>query len=153
MIEKEFVLVSQGIEIFRTKSQEKAVNMVKEYNDEYFDYLQKCYDNYERPADNYVDLEIEYSDEKEKDKEIERLIISLQAQEELTMNEHIKVERLNKELKIYKLRHKLALKKLNSAIRHYDNDKENNAIIYTKQILEGQGIEEKCHNMLRGDKE
>lgn len=27
--------------------------------------------------------------------EIERLIISLQAQEELTMNEHIKVERLN----------------------------------------------------------
>ena len=27
--------------------------------------------------------------------EVERLIISLQAQEELTMNEHIKVERLN----------------------------------------------------------
>lgn len=73
MIDKEFVLVSQGIEIFRTKSQEKAVNMVKESNDEYFDYQQKCYDNYERPADNYVDLEIEYSDEKEKDKEIERL--------------------------------------------------------------------------------
>lgn len=59
------------------------------------------------------------------------------------------IERLNKELEIYKLRHKLALKKLNSAIRHYDNDKENNAIIYTKQILEGQGIEEKCLNMLR----
>lgn len=73
MIDKEFVLVSQGIEIYRTKSQENAVNMVKEYNDEYFDYLQKCYDNYERPADNYVDLEIEYSNEKEKDKEIERL--------------------------------------------------------------------------------
>lgn len=71
MIDKEFVLVSQGIEIYRTKSQENAVNMVKEYNDEYFDYLQKCYDNYERPADNYVDLEIEYSNEKEKDKEIE----------------------------------------------------------------------------------
>ena len=73
MIDKEFVLVSQGIEIYRTKSQENAVNMVKEYNDEYFDYLQKCYDNYERPADNYVDLEIEYSNKKEKDKEIERL--------------------------------------------------------------------------------
>ena len=29
------------------------------------------------------------------EQEIERLIISLQAQEELTMNEHIKVERLN----------------------------------------------------------
>ena len=73
MIDKEFVLVSQGIEIYRTKSQENAVNKVKECNDEYFDYLQKCYDNYERPADNYVDLEIEYSNEKEKDKEIERL--------------------------------------------------------------------------------
>ncbi len=73
MNDKEFVLVSQGIEIYRTKSQENAVNMVKESNDEYFDYLQKCYDNYERPADNYVDLEIEYSNEKEKDKEIERL--------------------------------------------------------------------------------
>ena len=73
MNDKEFVLVSQGIEIYRTKSQENAVNMVKEYNDEYFDYLQKCYDNYERPADNYVDLEIEYSNEKDKDKEIERL--------------------------------------------------------------------------------
>lgn len=73
MIDKEFVLVSQGIEIYRTKSQEKAVGMVKEHNDEYFDYLQKCYDNYERPADNYVDLEIEYSNEKEKDKVIERL--------------------------------------------------------------------------------
>ena len=59
------------------------------------------------------------------------------------------IERLNIELEIYKLRHKLALRKLNSAIRHYDTDKENNAIIYTKQILEGQGIEEKCHNMLR----
>ena len=73
MNDKEFVLVSQGIEIYRTKSQENAVNMVKEYNDEYFNYLQKCYDNYERPADNYVDLEIEYSNEKDKDKEIERL--------------------------------------------------------------------------------
>ena len=73
MNDKEFVLVSQGIEIYRTKSQENAVNMVKESNDEYFDYLQKCYDNYERPADNYVDLEIEYSNEKEKDLEIERL--------------------------------------------------------------------------------
>ena len=31
----------------------------------------------------------------DKEEEIERLIISLQAQEELTMNEHIKVERLN----------------------------------------------------------
>lgn len=73
MNEKEFVLVSQGIEIYRTKSQEDAVNMVKKENDEYFDYRQRCADNYERPADNYIDLEIEYASEKEKDKEIERL--------------------------------------------------------------------------------
>lgn len=73
MSEKEFVLVSQGIEIYRTKSQENAINMVKKENDEYFDYCQRCADNYERPADNYIDLEIEYPSEKEKDKEIERL--------------------------------------------------------------------------------
>lgn len=35
------------------------------------------------------------NESKSKSREIERLIISLQAQEELTMNEHIKVERLN----------------------------------------------------------
>ena len=72
---------------------------------------------------------------------------------EIISNQDKEIERLNKELEIYKLRHKLALKKLNSAIRHYDTDKENNAIIHTKQILEGNGIEEKCHNMLRGDAE
>lgn len=59
-MKKIFVLVSQGIEIMRTENQEKAINYVKKANDEYFDYLQKCYDNYERPADNYIDLEIEY---------------------------------------------------------------------------------------------
>ena len=88
MKDKEFVLVSQGIEIFRTKSQEKAVNMVKESNDEYFDYQQKCYDNYERPADNYVDLEIEYSDEKEKDKEIEKLHSIIKEVREYIENEY-----------------------------------------------------------------
>ena len=70
---KEFVLVSQGIEIYRTKSQENAINYVKKENDEWFDYKQKCIDNYEDYADNYIDLEIEYPSEKEKDKEIERL--------------------------------------------------------------------------------
>ena len=95
MNDKEFVLVSQGIEIYRTKSQENAVNMVKEYNDEYFDYLQKCYDNYERPADNYVDLEIEYSNEKKKDKEIERLNGALQTHEILLKSNVLEIERLN----------------------------------------------------------
>lgn len=74
MNEKEFVLVSQGIEIYRTKSQEVAVNMVKKENDEYFDYLQKCYDNYERPADNYIDLEIEYPSEKELQERINKAL-------------------------------------------------------------------------------
>lgn len=48
---REFVLVSQGIEIMRTKSQEVAINEVKKGNDEWFDYCQQCADNYERPAD------------------------------------------------------------------------------------------------------
>ena len=73
MNDKEFVLVSQGIEIMRTQSQEKAINYVKKENDDWFDYKQKCIDNYEDYADNYIDLEIEYPSEKEKDKEIERL--------------------------------------------------------------------------------
>ena len=110
MNEKEFVLVSQGIEIYRTKSQENAVNIVKKENDEYFDYLQKCYDNYERPADNYIDLEIEYPSEKEKDKEIERL---------------------NK--KIDK-----ALHKLNSSKDHFKTEYENNTIIRVINILKGE---------------
>lgn len=99
MIDKEFVLVSQGIEIYRTKSQENTVNMVKKYNDEYFDYLQKCYDNYERPADNYVDLEIEYSNEKEKDKEIERLNNIISELEKWLENEIKFQEIVDKEVK------------------------------------------------------
>ena len=73
MSDKEFVLVSQGIEIMRTQSQEKAINYVKKENDDWFDYKQRCIDNYEDYADNYIELEIEYPSEKEKDKEIERL--------------------------------------------------------------------------------
>lgn len=64
MNDKEFVLVSQGIEIMRTKSQENAINYVKKENDEWFDYKQKCIDNYEDYADNYIDLEIEYPEDK-----------------------------------------------------------------------------------------
>lgn len=63
-MEKEFVLVSQGIEIMRTKSQENAINYVKKENDDWFDYKQRCIDNYEDYADNYIDLEIEYLNEK-----------------------------------------------------------------------------------------
>ena len=62
-MDKEFVLVSQGIEIMRTKSQEEAINYVKEQNDKYFKYKQRCANNYEPCADNYIDLEIEYPED------------------------------------------------------------------------------------------
>ena len=62
-MDKEFVLVSQGMEIMRTKSQENAINYVKKENDEWFDYKQKCIDNHEDYADNYIYLEIEYPEE------------------------------------------------------------------------------------------
>lgn len=64
MNDKEFVLVSQGMEIMRTKSQENAINYVKKENDEWFDYKQRCIDNHEDYADNYIDLEIEYPEDK-----------------------------------------------------------------------------------------
>ena len=85
MNEKEFVLVSQGIEIMRTNSQEKAVNYVKKENDDWFDYKQKCIDNYEQYADNYIDLEIEYASEKQKDKEI-MISFAKQFKDSLTRN-------------------------------------------------------------------
>lgn len=64
MNDKEFVLVSQGMEIMRTKSQEYAIGYVKRENDAWFDYKQRCIDNYEDYADNYIDLEIEYPEDK-----------------------------------------------------------------------------------------
>lgn len=73
MVDKEFVLVSQGIEIYRTKSQENAVNMVKKENDEWFDYKQRCIDSYEDYADNYIDLEIEYASDKERYEKLQRI--------------------------------------------------------------------------------
>ena len=73
MIDKEFVLVSQGIEIMRTKSQEKAIDYVKKGNDEWFDYKQHCIDNYENYADNYIYLEIEYASDKERCDKLQRI--------------------------------------------------------------------------------
>lgn len=59
LMNREFVCVSQGMVILRTQSQENAINFVKESNDKWFDYVQKCKDNYEDYADNYVELYIE----------------------------------------------------------------------------------------------
>lgn len=116
MIEKEFVLVSQGIEIMRTKSQEIAINYVKKENDDWFDYKQKCIDNYEDYADNYIDLEIEYASEKEKDKEIERLNNIITKIKELVDN----YEELEKTLGAGKPR--FDLYKLQEILKENDNE-------------------------------
>lgn len=51
---KQYVLVSQGIEIFRTHDKPEAEKIMNESNDEYYIYCQKCYDNNEAPVDNEV---------------------------------------------------------------------------------------------------
>jgi hypothetical protein len=51
---KQYALVSQGIEIFRTFDKTEAEKIMNEGNDEYYDYCQKCYDNNEQPADNEI---------------------------------------------------------------------------------------------------
>lgn len=51
---KQYVLVSQGIEIFRTHDKLEAENIMNEQNSEYYDYCQKCFDNNECPADNEI---------------------------------------------------------------------------------------------------
>lgn len=51
---KWYVLVSQGIEIYRTQDKEEAVRMMEESNAEWRAYVQRCIEEYERPADNEV---------------------------------------------------------------------------------------------------
>jgi len=53
---KEYVLVSQGIEIYRTTDKIEAETMMNESNEEYYQYAQKCADNYEQCADNEVEM-------------------------------------------------------------------------------------------------
>lgn len=53
---KQYVLVSQGIEIYRTTDKEEAERMMNESNDKYYEYLQRCADEGERPADNMIYL-------------------------------------------------------------------------------------------------
>lgn len=49
-----YVLVSQGIEIFRTTCKEEAERVMKESNAEFYKYKQWCADNYEYCADAEV---------------------------------------------------------------------------------------------------
>lgn len=51
---KQYVLVSQGIEIYRTSDKLEAEIMMFDSNAEWYEYCQQCYDNNEAPADNEV---------------------------------------------------------------------------------------------------
>lgn len=50
----EYVLVSQGIEIYRTKDKELAEKIMNEENKKYYEYLEECSLAFEVPADNEV---------------------------------------------------------------------------------------------------
>lgn len=51
---KEYVLVSQGIEIYRTTDKKEAETMMNESNKSWREYVERCIENWERPADNEV---------------------------------------------------------------------------------------------------
>lgn len=51
---KQYVLVSQGVEIYRTSDKLEAENIMNDSNEEYYDYCQKCCDNYDQAADNEI---------------------------------------------------------------------------------------------------
>lgn len=53
---KEYVLVSQGIEIYRTKDKEEAENIMKCENESFYNYVQECLDNGETYADNEIEI-------------------------------------------------------------------------------------------------
>lgn len=54
MILPDYVLVSQGIEIFRTKDKTEALEIMEQNNKEWYEYCQRCYDNNEPCADNEI---------------------------------------------------------------------------------------------------
>lgn len=62
---KEYVLVSQGLEIYRTTNKEEAERMMNESNAEWRAYCARCIEEWERPADNEVFLYEEDSEVKE----------------------------------------------------------------------------------------
>ena len=50
------MLVSQGIEIYRTKDKEEAENIMKCENESFYNYVQECLDNGEPYADNEIEI-------------------------------------------------------------------------------------------------
>lgn len=53
---KEYVLVSQGIEIYRTKNKEKAEKIMNTENKLFYEYKQRCLDNHEPYANNEIEI-------------------------------------------------------------------------------------------------
>lgn len=64
-----YVLVSQGIVIYRTDNKAEAEALLKDWNEEDHEYLQWCYDNGERAADNEVSMYEESADEEKNNKQ------------------------------------------------------------------------------------
>lgn len=56
-IKKEYVLISQGVEIYRTDNKSEAEEIMINSNEDWYEYCQRCYDNYEIPADNEIFME------------------------------------------------------------------------------------------------
>ena len=52
----EYVLVSQGVEIYRTKDEDEAKSIQAESNDAWRRYVGECLENGDVPADNEVFL-------------------------------------------------------------------------------------------------
>lgn len=61
----EYVLVSQGIEIYRTKNKDEAQEMMDKSNKDWREYVERCIEEGDRPADNEVFLEEEDIDSSE----------------------------------------------------------------------------------------
>ena len=53
---KQYVLVSQGIEIYRTECEKEAKQMMEDMNKDYYDYLETIDYETEAPVDNEVFL-------------------------------------------------------------------------------------------------
>ena len=51
---KQYVLVSQGIELFRTFNKQEAEEYRDRENTDWYDYREKCAENFEPCADNEV---------------------------------------------------------------------------------------------------
>lgn len=51
---KEYVLVSQGIEIYRTTDKDEAETMMNESNKRWREYVERCIESFEPYADNEV---------------------------------------------------------------------------------------------------